>query len=175
MCDLAGLDPRMSGSVVLVGVGCPGRGDDGAGCALARSLRSRTDATVIDGGDRPEDLVDEIAGAEAETILIVDAVDMGARPGELAVLDARDIRARACDTHRASLGTLMRYLELRTGATVLMLAIQPAMVGNICGMSAPVAATVERLRALFEATGAGTDQPAHGVQGGTSWTSSSGS
>jgi hydrogenase 3 maturation protease len=173
--DLPRLDRRISGRVLLVGVGCAGRGDDAAGPTLARRLRDRFPAVAIDGGDRPEDVTGEIAQAQADTILIADAADLGARAGEVAVLDAGEIRDRGLDTHRASLATLMRYLELRTGARVLLLAIQPAQLGDTGELSAPVAATVLRLGEMFEAEAVDAEDPGHALQGGEPWTSSSGS
>jgi hydrogenase 3 maturation protease len=130
---------------------------------------------VVDAGDRPEDFTGEIALARPDTVLIADAVEMGTRPGSVAVLEAEDIRDGACDTHRASLAALMRYLELSTRARVLLLAIQPSALGGTPDLSAPVAAAVERLGEVLGQQAAGAPREGHILQGGEPWTTSSGS
>ncbi len=116
---------------------------------FARRLLARARTLAVDCGDRPEDFTREIAGARADTILIVDAVDMGAAGGKVAVLGAADVRDDTSDTHRASLVALMRYLEMRADATVLLLGIQPAVVANTDRLSPPVAAALDALEGWF--------------------------
>jgi len=115
---------------------------------LARKLRDRIQTPVVECGDRPEDFTGEIAQAQADTILIVDAVEMGAKAGDVAVFGAGEVRDDACDTHRASLVALMRYLEMRTGATVLLLGIQPGVMTDTPDLSPAVAAALDCLEEL---------------------------
>ncbi len=150
MRDLSCLDCRIRGKVVVAGVGAAGRGDDAAGSVLARRLQL-AGVPAVDCGDRPEDFTGEIARARADTVLIVDVVEMGARAGSVAVFGAADAGARGCDTHNAPLVTLMRYLEMRTGATVLLLGIQPAVVTDAPALSPAVAGALDLLEEWFVA------------------------
>jgi len=150
MRDLSRLDGRIRGTVVVAGVGVAGRGDDAAGSMLAQRLR-RAGVPAIDCGDRPEDVTGEIAQAKPDTIVIVDAVEMGAGGGDVAVFGADEALDRGCDTHNASLATLMRYLEMRTGATVLLLGIQPAAIADTPALSPAVAGALDLLEEWFVA------------------------
>lgn len=116
---------------------------------LARKLRGRIQTPVVECGDRPEDFTGEIAQAKADTILLVDAVEMGAKAGDVAVFGAGEVRDDACDTHRASLVALMRYLEMRTSATVLLVGIQPGVIADTPDLSPAVAAALDCLEELF--------------------------
>ncbi len=150
MHDLSRLDCRIRGAVLVAGVGIVGRGDDAAGAVLAQRLR-RAGVPAVDCGDRPEDFTGEIAKARPDTVLIVDAVDMGARAGGVALFDANEAGARGYDTHNAPIATLMRYLEMRTGATVLLLGIQPAVVADAPALSPTVAGALDLLEEWFVA------------------------
>ena len=159
---MATLSDALKGKVVLAGVGTLGRGDDGAGCVLARLLQDRGAMTALDCGDRPEDFTYDVALAAPSTVLIADALDMGAHPGDVALLEADDLPESGMDTHRASLRTLMEYLELRTGARVLLVGIQPASLAGGVRLSPPVARSVANIaRILSTAQG----QVAGGVHG----------
>jgi hydrogenase 3 maturation protease len=144
------LDQRVSGAVVVAGVGCTGRGDDGFGPALAAGLAGAVGVLAIDCGERPEDFTGDIARRNPDTILIADAVDMGAEPGEVALIDASELPSGACDTHRPTLRAVMEYLQWRTGATVLLLGVQPGSL-TAPGLSPAVAASTDRLQRILEA------------------------
>ncbi len=150
MRDLSRLDGRIRGTVVVAGVGVAGRGDDAAGTVLARRLRL-AGVPAVDCGDRPEDFTGEIAKARADTVLIVDAAEMGAEAGGVGVFGAGEVGAGGCDTHNAPLVTLMRYLEMRTGATVLLLGIQPAVIADAPTLSPSVAGALDLLEEWFVA------------------------
>jgi len=116
-----------------VGIGNPLRGDDGVGSRVARLLAAdlaRRDApparaTVIDAEDIPESFLGPIAAARPDTILLVDAAELDAAPGAVALIEADALDDRAVATHRTPLGPLATFLHHRTGAPVLLLGIQP--------------------------------------------------
>ena len=47
--------------------------------------------STLDCGDRPEDFTGDIARQRPDTVLIADAVEMGASPGDVALLEAEDL------------------------------------------------------------------------------------
>ena len=146
------MDPlmdRITGRVALAGVGRLGGGDDGFGPMLARALAGCGSLDVVDCGDRPEDFTADILRGRPDTVLIADAVEMGARPGEVALVEASDLPLGWGDTHRASLRTLMEYLAGRGGARVLLLAVQPSSVSDGPELSPAVATALERLGAML--------------------------
>jgi len=143
------LGRTLSGRVLVAGVGRVDRCDDGAGRVLARRLASVPGIMALDCGDRLEDFTADIARLRPDIILVADAVDMRSPPGSVALLEPAKLAADTFDTHRASLAPTMEYLAMRTGATVLLLAIQPSRVADGVGLSVPVEATVDVLADLF--------------------------
>lgn len=139
----------LSGRVLVAGVGRVDRFDDGVGPMLARRL-VRAAVEAIDCGDRLEDFTGDIARLAPDIVLVADAVDLNAAPGSMALLAADKLPADL-NSHRATLRTAMRYLEMRTRAEVLLLAIQPARVADGVGLSPEVKATVDLLADLFGA------------------------
>ena len=90
---------------------------------------------------------------------------MGAAPGDVALWDACEIVGRypQLSTHKLSLGTLARLIEIETdGATrVVLLGVQPQSVDQAPGLSEPVQTTLDVLRDLLaEVLPAGTQPPA---------------
>jgi hydrogenase maturation protease len=143
------LDALLPGKIVLCGVGCLGRGDDGFGPLLARRLCGTPGLEVLDCGDRLEDYTLDVARAEPDTVLVADAVDLHARPGDVALLGPDALPRAAGDTHRASLRVAMEYLGMRTGAKVLLLGVQPAVLTDRDELSPELSATLERVAEIL--------------------------
>lgn len=135
---------------VLVGVGNRWRGDDAAGPMLVARLAGRAGVPCVDAGDAPERHLGEIAAA-GRAALLVDTVDFGGAPGEVALFRQQDLAAGLASTHTCGLGLLMRYLEVESGQEALLVGIQPGSVGFGEPLSAPVAAAVAALSGLIEA------------------------
>jgi hydrogenase maturation protease len=135
---------QLSGRLVIAGVGNRDRADDGFGPALARRLRSGGWDSAIDCGDRLEDFTLDIASKSPETILVADAVEMSGRPGEVALLEVEDLPP-ACHPHAPSLRIAMEYLKARTGANVVLLAVQPGRVADGRGLSPEVETALDRM------------------------------
>jgi len=139
----------LSGRVLVAGVGRVDRCDDGAGRVLARRLASVPGILALDCGDRLEDFTGDIARLKPNMILVADAVDLGATPGSVALLESSRLAPGGANSHGGSLAPAMDYLAKRTGAVVLLLAIQPSRVADGVGLSAEVGATVDVLADLF--------------------------
>jgi hydrogenase 3 maturation protease len=139
----------LEGRVVLAGVGAIERGDDGFGPMLARRLSGLPHLRALDCWDRLEDYTGDIAREDPDTVLIADAVDLGAEPGRFAVLEAESLASFAGGTHGASLAVTMRYLEQRTGAAVFLIGMQPAVISDQHSLSPAVSAGMEALAAFF--------------------------
>jgi hydrogenase 3 maturation protease len=121
-----------------MGIGNRWRGDDAAGPEVIARLAGRAGARCIDAGDAPERHLGEAAEGTPDSILLVDAVDFGGLPGEVAVFGLEDLPARLGTTHDVPLSVLMGYLRAMTGADVLLLGIQPETTGFGTRMSAAV-------------------------------------
>ncbi len=109
----------VDGAVLVLGLGSPLLGDDGAGLALLEELTAEPDPGVeyVDGGTQGLALLGRIAGRRA--LLIVDAVKTGAPPGTVHVLRDRDAMKHSGwsrTAHETNAG------ELLAAATLLGLA-----------------------------------------------------
>lgn len=135
--------------VCVVGIGNRHRGDDGAGPAVLDRIAGRVAASCLDAGVAPENYLEKIAASGAEVVLLVDAVAMGAKPGQIAVLSARDVGGGGISTHAPSLQMVCAYLAQRIQASVLVVGIQPAKIADAIGLSPGVESAVARLSSLL--------------------------
>ena len=143
------LTARFSGNVVVVGVGNPLRGDDAAGCLLARRLRGTPDVRVIEAEEVPESFVGDIAAAAPDVVVLVDAVDLGAEPGAVALLEREQVATYAPTTHRLPLSLVMDVVQRRTGANVFLIAVQPLTLAFGAPVTPQVGAGIELLAGVL--------------------------
>ena len=139
---------QLAEPLLIAGVGNRDRADDGFGPALARRLLIHGWGDAIDCGDRLEDFTLDIALKNPRTILVVDAVDMGTRPGQMALFEISDL-PWACHAHAPSLRLAMEYLRVRTDAAVLLLGVQPGRVCEGQGLSREVTAALNEIVQAF--------------------------
>ncbi len=143
------LAARLSGTVVVVGVGNPTRGDDAAGAMIARRLRGARGVYVIEADEVPEAYVGEIARFDPTAVVFVDAVDLGRAPGDVALVEIADLAPYTATTHRAPLSLVMEVVRCTTGADVFLIAVQPSRADFGAATSRAVATTVELLAGLL--------------------------
>jgi hydrogenase maturation protease len=128
----AGRDPR----IAVLGVGSTLRGDDAAGLLAAQELTkllagqrrpSTGQPTVVFLGETaPENLTGPIKEFRPSCLIVLDAVDAGAEPGGVAVLDPAQIDSGAgVSTHSASLRLLIGYLGQFMQLDAIIIGIQP--------------------------------------------------
>ena len=132
------LQTCLQGTAVLMGIGNRWRGDDAAGPEVIARLAGRAEARCIDAGDAPERHLGEAVEGAPGSVLLVDAVDFGGTPGEVALFGLEDLPARLGTTHDVPLSVLMEYLRAMSGADVLLLGIQPETTDFGRRMSAAV-------------------------------------
>ena len=163
--ELAGTLSRfLTGRVCLLGIGNRMWRDDGVGSVAVEALQEHPELHTVDGGMVPENYLEAVVGHDPDTILIIDAVDFNGRPGELRLLEPGQLAGSGLSTHAGSPATLAEYLELRTGARVGLLAIQPADTSQGSQLSPEVAATMRDL--VEELMGTATSPVRHMTDGG---------
>lgn len=121
------------GGVVVLGAGNTMRGDDGAGPYIASALKQKIGlicgrtafSAVIDAQEMPENYISKIVDQKPKTVIIIDALDSGAGPGEIRLFKAGGIKDTTSSTHNMSLGLLARHIEQSAGAEVLFIGVQP--------------------------------------------------
>ncbi len=156
------LGGRLVGRVILVGVGNPLFGDDAAGCLTARGLKGTAGLEVIQADDAPERHVVQIADSAPDVVVLVDAVDLGAPVGSVAILEKEAMARYEANTHRVPLGLLAEFIQRACGADVFVVAIQPGRVELGAAVSPQVNRSVGLLRELIRQSVAPTDCSAPG-------------
>ena len=146
----AELDLRLTGKrILLLGVGNRLRGDDAVGSLLVEHLQGKVDIPLIDAGDVPENYLGPIEDSGAEVVLVVDATDMGANAGDIAIFDIEQVQEKFVSTHTANLGLMFKVIPPEKRPQVIVLGIQPGNMELGQGLSEPVQATLERLEEVF--------------------------
>jgi hydrogenase 3 maturation protease len=135
---LAQLRERLQGKVVIAGVGNSLKGDDGFGPYMIQQLRGEIKATLFDCGTVPENFLGPIRQQHPDTILVLDAADFSAEPGELRVFAPAQWRGGGISTHCCSLSLFADLLSGDTGASVYLVAVQAKRIGFGQAMSPEV-------------------------------------
>ncbi|HUI69544.1 MAG TPA: hydrogenase maturation peptidase HycI [Spirochaetia bacterium] len=123
--------------VVILGVGSEIRADDAAGILVAERIRSLglPGVTAIAGGAAPENFTGEIRQLSPSHLVVVDAADMGEKPGTIRLILPDEISGVSFSTHSLPLNVLTDYLQKEVGCSVLIMGIQPRSLeldGSVC-------------------------------------------
>lgn len=143
------LSRRLKGNVLLIGAGNTLRGDDGAGPAVVALLEGKVKASLLDVGEVPESFFSRILAAHADTIVVIDAADFGAAPGDLAVLEAEALAGCSVSTHQMPMDLFFRFIKGNSHTEMFALGIQPAQIAFGESMSPAVADSVHALAGLL--------------------------
>ncbi len=108
-----------SKSYLILGVGNVDRGDDGVGNYIVSKLET---PHKIDCEFAPENFTSKIRRINPKVILIIDAVDFGAKPGDTMFTEAENADHDALSTHSLPLSFLCRMLP---ESKIYLLGIQP--------------------------------------------------
>ena len=109
---------------VLLGVGNESNGDDGIGVYIAKKFRHK-DWVAIDCATVPENYIGKIVRYNPEKIVIVDAADMGLKPGEIRRIPKEKVGKASFSTHSIPLSLFISHLKELTGASIYLIGIQP--------------------------------------------------
>jgi hydrogenase 3 maturation protease len=146
----ADLSMRLRGrQTVILGIGNPLRGDDAIGPILVDALQGRVDATLNNAGEVPENYLNAIQAACPQVVLIIVALELGAEPGYLAVMDADRLRAIENFTRNPGLTFLAVMIQDGTGAEVILLGVQPKATSFAAELTRPVNQTLQRLENML--------------------------
>ena len=136
----------VEGKVLFIGMGNTLRSDDGAGIALLERLKGRLEADFIDCGTVPENYLGKIVDSCAQTIVVLDAVDLGLAPGEVRILEIGDFQETMPSTHNISPGVFMGFLQKEMeDSNIFMVGIQPANTEMNSPLSEPVKKALDKI------------------------------
>lgn len=138
--------------IAVVGVGSEMRGDDAAGMEVVRKLQETLkspNVLFIEGGVAPENFTSQIRRFEPSHVILIDATDFGAEPGEVVLAEPDAITGQSVSTHTMPLSILTQYLQEQTGAKIALLGVQPARAQLGAEMSGAVKDSVERVEKIL--------------------------
>ncbi len=145
----------LQGRVCLVGVGNVDLGDDALGVKLAQMVEDLPLAIcnlrIILAGSTPERCLAELSHGDFDHVLFLDAVEFGAEPGAVALLNSTEMAARfpQISTHKLSLGLLAKMVEATCPTKVCLLGVQPESLKEGHTLTPTVQASVELLADLL--------------------------
>jgi hydrogenase 3 maturation protease len=146
---LESLSNRLKGKVMILGVGNPLRGDDGVGPYLIEQLKGQVNAILLNCEEVPENFLGQIVKNQPDSILIIDAINLGMSPGVAATLEEDELEGISWATHHASLRLFINCLKADTQATVLIMGIQPKSTEFGSAISVEVKETVGLLQHII--------------------------
>jgi len=102
--DLAAeIKDRIKGKITVIGIGNIIKGDDGLGPRLIAMLKDRgVKAPLFDCGTAPENYIFPVLTTSCDTVIMVDAADLGKAPGESSVIGIDQISKVSFSTHNPS-------------------------------------------------------------------------
>jgi hydrogenase maturation protease len=139
------------GRIAIVGIGNVDLGDDGFGVRLAEALAGAGFADALVTHTVPENHIATLTHGGFDSVVFLDAVNVGAEPGSVVFLDSGELKNRfpQVSTHRFALGTLARLIEAEGSTRVWLLGTPPVTLKQGNGLSEPVETTLELLKVLL--------------------------
>ncbi len=118
--------------IAVVGVGDELNVHDRLGMLAAKEIDGLhlPDVRVFLAGTVPESVTGPLRRYKPDAILLLDAADMGSRPGSVAIVQPEEVRASLLSTHALPLSVVMEFLANDTGAKVILIGIQPDLSAN---------------------------------------------
>jgi hydrogenase 3 maturation protease len=110
---------------LIVGVGNTLRGDDGVGPLVCHELKAILPDRVIDAGTVPENYIGKIIKKAPRVLVIIDAIDHNAQPGDIRVLRADEINSMAISSHSLSPALFVEVILNDISPDVYIVGIQP--------------------------------------------------
>ncbi len=133
---------------VVIGVGSEMRGDDAAGIEVVKALRRRLKSPrvlLIEAGVAPENYTSQVRRFKPSHVVLVDATDFNAKPGDVVIAEPGAITGQSISTHTVPLSALCGYLREQTGSEVILVGIQPELSKMGAKMSVPVKFSVNKI------------------------------
>jgi hydrogenase maturation protease len=129
---------------VFIGLGNRDRGDDAVGLRFAEDLRHLDPNNFFSEEEGLEGtILDIIKRKDVKRVIFVDACDMGAEPGEIALMRPEDVK-ESISTHKVPLAVLMGLIR-REGKEPLLLGFQPKSIEFEDGLSDIAEATLKKI------------------------------
>jgi len=153
---MSGSSAAIELSYLVLGVGNVLRGDDGIGCYVATRLAglvaeagdTRLRIQSIDCGLTPENYTGVLRRARPDTLVLVDAAEMGLAVGEIRTVSPERAGSIGMSTHSMPLSLFVSYVQGLCNKIVIV-GIQPGHMGLSNEMSQDVRSAGDSLAQLL--------------------------
>ncbi|MEF8848413.1 MAG: hydrogenase 3 maturation endopeptidase HyCI [Candidatus Thermoplasmatota archaeon] len=104
-------------------------GDDSFGPYISDQLTKKNpkDIKVIDCGTNPENYTSYVKKIKPKNVVLIDAVEMGIKPGEIRLIPPEKISEMHVSTHGIPLSVIIKYIQLYV-EKVTLIGIQPKKI-----------------------------------------------
>ena len=134
---------------LIVGVGNTLRGDDGVGPLVCHELKAILPDRVIDAGTVPENYIGKIIKKAPQALVIIDAIDHNAQPGDIRVFRADEINSMAISSHSLSPALFVDVILNDISPDVYIVGIQPKHLSLGCPPCLEVSRSAQTLVSLI--------------------------
>ncbi|MCM8783111.1 MAG: hydrogenase maturation protease [Candidatus Omnitrophica bacterium] len=142
--------PYLKTRLLILGMGNTLRSDDSFGVLLARRLKRNTYFTVWEIGVSLENYLEKIIRQNPLTILIIDALDFGGRPGEIRIFKPQELNTVNLGfTHNLSLFWAINYLQTQFKINIIILSVQPKRLDFNGRISPEVMSSIKLIENFF--------------------------
>lgn len=137
--------------VCIAGIGNIIRGDDALGPKLIEILRARqAPVSLFDCGTAPENYIFPILATSCDTVILIDAADMGQPPGEARIFSLEEIANVSFSTHNPSPRLFADLLKTgKDDMNIFVVSVQPKTTSLGSPISAEVMRALEDLADAF--------------------------
>ncbi len=144
------LNERFKGAtrLAILGAGSMLKADDAAGCVIVENLKAAVNSPNVllcVGETAPENYSGKICSFKPTHVLLLDAADVGAAPGEIIEINPTDVGGPTFCSHMLPLRIMVSYIVDQTDADATLLGIQYQSIEFDGEMTQPMKAAVEAL------------------------------
>ena len=149
----AAISERLKGKLAIVVIGNIIRGDDGLGPKLIEILKSRAalpGVSLFDCGTAPENYIFPILSTSCDTLMLVDAADIGKVPGSVEIFDLDKISRVSFSTHNPSPRLFTDLLKTgKEDMNIFVISVQPKSTVLGAPLSEEVLSSLEKIADVF--------------------------
>jgi hydrogenase 3 maturation protease len=144
------LNKLCSSSTLILGIGNVLKGDDGAGPLVCQRLKeAKISAGLIDAGTVPENYIQRITKKAPRTLIVIDAIDFGAKAGTIRIFEPEQLNSLVISTHALSPRLFIDIIRRSIQLDVYFIGIQPVQTQLGQALSAAVGKAIEKLSAIL--------------------------
>lgn len=148
--DLKEFLESLTGKIVIVAIGNPLKGDDGIGSYIAKEIKDKINAVVIDCEVMAERYLGEIIKNKPDTVIFIDALELHSEPGSIVFLRQEDLNRIETFTHKTALNLYVNYIKKNINSRILIVGIQPEDTNFGVPLSKKVLESAEIIKQLLK-------------------------